>query len=321
MKKWFSVFLAAIMTLMMFSACASDSPSLSPSSTDDSALDIESGLESETDSEKSNEPESEEETAQNEFPDSIKNVHDKIVAVSEKDYPDLEIGELGADSVGNLAFTVEDTSDESQTDTERTLNISFGSVEYNPEDSSFSIVFDMKKQNKTLKKWIALWMQACDKTLSYEDAQSKMQDFVNTYSSDAFSDVVECGDYLLLLSPGDNYSFAQSLTAAYKPCLWNSIDESEYAPADYSTYKASDVNSGTKVVLKGIVKELTIDEPKNVAPFARLAVQDDSGNEYIAVYDYVYTPITFSVGGQLTIYGDIGNSDGKSVIFVDKIIN
>lgn len=317
MKKW----LAAIMTLMMLTACASDSLSSSPNSTDDSVLNIESSLDSETDSEESDEQESEEETLQNEFPDSVKNVYDKIVVVSEKDYPDLEIGELATDSVGNLAFTVVDNSDESQTDTERTLNISFGSVKYNPEDSSFSIVFDMKKQNKALKKWIALWMQVCDKTLSYEDAQSKMQDFVNTYSSDTFSDVVECGDYLLLLSPGDNYSFGQSLTAAYKPCLWSSVDESEYAPVDYSAYKASDVNSGTKVVLKGTVKDLIIDEPKNVAPFVRLTVQDESGNEYTAVYNYVYTPITFSAGTQLTIYGDTGNSNGESVIFVDKIIN
>lgn len=321
MKKWVCSFLAAIVTLMMFSACASDRTISNSSSTDNSISNIESILESETESEESSEPESKDEDNQEGVPDCVKDIYDKVTAISSENYPDLEIGDFQKSTTGRLLFTVEDTSDESQTRTERTLKITFGSIQNNSEDSSYSVIFDMKKQNQVLKKWIALWMQTCDETLSYEDAQSKMQDFVNTYSSDAFSDVVECGEYLLLLSPGDNGSFGQTLTATYKPCLWDSINESEYTPVDYATYKASDANSGTKVVLKGTVKEVTIEKPKEVGAFARLTVQDDSGNQYTAVYSYTYSPTTFSAGTQLTIYGTIGNSDGESVIFVDKIIN
>ncbi len=321
MKKWLCGFLAAMMALMVFSACASNPPSSTSSNTNDNISSMESSSESEEESEESSEPESKDEDNQEGVPNCVKDIYDKVTAISSENYPDLEIGDFQKSTTGRLLFTVEDTSDESQTRTERTLKITFGSVQNNPEDSSYSIVFDMKKQNELMKKWIALWMQTCDETLSYEDAQSKMQDFVNTYSSDAFSDVVECGEYLLLLSPGDNGSFGQTLTATYKPCLWDSINESEYTPVDYATYKASDVNSDTKVVLKGTVKEFTIEKPKEVGAFARLTVQDDSGNQYTNVYSYTYTPITFSTGTQLTIYGTIGNSNNESVIFVEKITN
>ena len=321
MKKWLCGFLAAMMTLMVFSACTSDVPSSTPSNTDDNSSDMESSLESEADPEENSELESEDENNQQEIPDCVKNVYDKVTAVSSENYPDLEIGDFETSTTGQLLFTVEDTSDESQTRTERTLKITFGSVQNNPEDSSYSVIFDMKKQNQVLKKWIALWMQTCDEALSYEDAQSKMQDFVNTYSSDAFSDVVECGEYLLLLSPGDNGSFGQTLTSTYKPCLWDSIDESEYVPVDYSTYKANDVNSGTKVVLKGTVKEVTIENPDDIAPSVVLTVQDDSDNQYTTVYSYTYTPITFSTGTKLVIYGAVGGNDERPLILVNKIVN
>lgn len=293
-----------------------DEESSNSSSSSSSVSDHTSKIESEPGSEPL---ESEDTSTSNSDSESVKDVYNKIKSVS-SNYSDLKIGNLEESSSGRLVFTVEDTSDTSKSKSERILNVSFGSFKYNPKDSSYSIIFDVKKQQTVLKKWIALWMQACDDSLTYDEAQSKMQDFVNTYSSDAFSDVVECGDYLLLLSPGDNGSFGQSFTVTYKPCMWEVIDESEYVPVDFSMYQASEMNSGTQVILKGVVNDFVVDAPKTVAPFARLTVEDDDGNEYEAVYAYDYVPVTFSVDAEVTVYGTIGTSDGEAVIFVDKII-
>ena len=276
----------------------------------------ESESKSEIESEKT---ESKTEPVSNDIPSSVKNIYNKIVSIS-SNYPDLKIGNLEINSFDDPAFTVEDTSDTSKTKSQRTLNVSFGSSTHNPEDSSCSVLFDIKKQQTVLKKWIALWMEACDETLTHNDAQSKMQDFANTYSSDAFSDVMECGDYLLLLSPGNNGSFGQIFTATYKPCLWESIDESEYTQADFATYQASDMNSGMQVILKGTVKDFVTDEPKDIAPFARLTVEDVDGNQYEAVYSYMYAPISFDPDTEVTVYGTIGTSNDDPVIFVDKIV-
>lgn len=291
---------------------------------DDDSGNINSSISSTNESESKSEIESEKtesktEPVSNDIPSSVKNIYNKIVSIS-SNYPDLKIGNLEINSFDDPAFTVEDTSDTSKTKSQRTLNVSFGSSTHNPEDSSCSVLFDIKKQQTVLKKWIALWMEACDETLTHNDAQSKMQDFANTYSSDAFSDVMECGNYLLLLSPGNNGSFGQMFTATYKPCLWESIDESEYTPADFSTYQASDMNSGTQVILKGTVKDFVTDEPKDVAPFARLTVEDVDGNQYEAVYSYMYAPVSFAPDTEVTVYGTIGTSNDDPVIFVDKIV-
>lgn len=258
------------------------------------------------------------EVTDDEFSASIKSVYDKIVRIPSQNFPDIEIGVLQTDSFGNPEFSIENISEE---DSEDAITVSFNSSKFDSSDTSISVLFDIDEQKQLIKDCISLLIQAFEPDLSSKEVKAKLQDFVNTYSSDNFSSPMECGDYIFLLSPGDNGSFGQKFYAAYKPCLWDTIDESEYSAVDFASYKASEMNSGSKVLLQGSVKEFSIDKPKTVAPFARLTMQGSDGHEYLVVYDYEFTPVTFSVDSTVTIYGTIGTSNDDAVIFADKITN
>lgn len=320
MKKRICWLLAAMLSLGILAGCAGNTVTPPESETPSASQPEEESEKPESKEPESKEPEeTSEEPEEEDLPPAVQQVYEKIVAVAEKEYPDMQIQGFTRDSFDNPVLVVEDQSDESLKERERTLEIKFGASSFQEEDSSNYVFFDVETQTSVIKNWIMLWMQACDDSLSKEQAQEKMQAFVNTYTPDAFSEVVACGDYWLMLSPGDGDSGVQTFQAVHKEYMWETIDEAAYAPAEYDTYQASTMNKGTKVVVKGTVTGYTIDDPDETLPCVWLTVQDENGNTYLADYAYEQAPVLYPVGTQVTVYASIWTHDGEPALSVKKI--
>lgn len=245
----------------------------------------------------SKEPASSEETQ--DFPECVVAIQEKLSAVALENNSELGINKVQVQSLGGYEIPV------TLSDGENDLSLWFQAVEYDEQDDSFHIGFEIDKNSQDIKEIIALIFQALDPSLDQQTANEKMQSFVNTFSSKKFSDIVECGDYLLLLVPGDGF-MGENFRVQNKAFIWEDIDESQYAPVDYATYQAGEMNAGTEVYVEGTVQGFYTDDPTLISCFAHITVAGTDGNLYEVNYPYEYSPVSFNTGDRVKIFGTIG---------------
>jgi len=137
--------------------------------------------------------------------------------------------------------------------------------------------------------------------LNYAEAQDQMQKLIQSYPIDDYSDILDSGDYKILLTPYDGISV--DLEVKYKDEIFKKIDKNQYSDINYGMYQTPDQNAGALVSLTGTVLEHQ--RKKNVVLFDGLRVLGEDGNEYIISYLLEYCPVIFEIGQQYTFYGQL----------------
>jgi len=120
---------------------------------------------------------------------------------------------------------------------------------------------------------------------------------------DNYSDILDSGEYKILLTPLGATGLAFNLEVIHKDEIFKKIDKNQYSDISYDLYQAPYENAGALVSLTGTVLEHQ--QKKDSALFEGLRVLGEDGNEYIVSYLLEYCPVMFEIGKQYTFYGQL----------------
>ena len=145
--------------------------------------------------------------------------------------------------------------------------------------------------------------------LNYAEAQDQMQKLIQSYPIDDYSDILDSGDYKVLLTPDNGTGI--KLEIRHKDEIFRKIDKDQCSDISYDMFQNPDKNAGTLVSLTGTVLEH--DREKNIILRDRLRVLGEDGNEYIIAYFLDSCPVIFEIGRQYTFYGKLINPETWNV--------
>ena len=186
----------------------------------------------------------------------------------------------------------------------------------NSEDLSPDMSFSLPDDSSLVRNFItALIVAYSEKDM--KTAQAQTQELVNTIKVGEYSKIIECGNYLVFIEYPDN-SHSPRLFMQDRNSIWEDIDKSQYQPVSYSAYQSPAMNTGAKVVLFGKILSFEREAPE-VASFANIGLMGEDGNQYKLVYSFTYSPVMFSPGENITVYGSLSELEGNPCIRVDRI--
>jgi len=145
--------------------------------------------------------------------------------------------------------------------------------------------------------------------LNYSEAREQMQKLFQSYPVDDYSDILDSGDYKVLLTPDNGTGI--KLEIRHKDEIFRKIDKDQCSDISYDMFQNPDKNAGTLVSLTGTVLEH--DREKNIILRDRLRVLGEDGNEYIIAYFLDSCPVIFEIGRQYTFYGKLINPETWNV--------
>lgn len=229
------------------------------------------------------------------IPDHIQSIFEKYKQVTAENGFGFRIISGNVLKIGDASYEFEFKSDSSIA-----LGVSFN-IFNDQAAKSYSVIFSTR-YNDLAKEFITATFMVTGNS-DFQTAKDTMQNMVNSYREGAYSDTVESGDYLIFLAPlmGDYI-----LEVKHMDEIIPEINKSEYAPVDYETALAGEMNDGMKVILKGEVLENTFEDTLHLGEkqnFTKVKASDD--NVYIFYYDYSWMPVQFVVGQTYIFYGKI----------------
>jgi len=138
---------------------------------------------------------------------------------------------------------------------------------------------------------------------NYAEAKDQMQKLIQSYPVDNYSDILDSGEYKILLTPLGATGLAFNLEVIQKDEIFKKIDKNQYSDISYDLYQAPYENAGMLVSLTGTVLEHQ--QKKDLSLIEVLRVLGEDGNEYIVSYLLKYYPVMFEIGKQYTFYGQL----------------
>ncbi len=184
------------------------------------------------------------------------------------------------------------------------------------EDLSPDMSFSLPDDSSLVRNFITALIVAFNEK-DMKTAQAQTQELVNTVKVGEYSEIIECGNYLVFIEYPDN-SHSPRLFMQDRNSIWEDIDKSQYQPVSYSAYQSPAMNTGTKVALFGKILSFEREAP-GVASFANIGLMGEDGNQYKLVYSFTYSPIMFNPGENITVYGSLSELEGNPCIRVDRI--
>lgn len=166
-----------------------------------------------------------------------------------------------------------------------------------------------------LKDFIASTCMVADNDISLDDAKEYTKEIVNSYSKDAFSKVVTCGDYSIFMTPEGTRT--SNICAININSIFPVVDKNIYSELDYQSYLAPEMNQGTRYFVNGKVTETYFGdglEKEN----CYLKVTGENGEDILLTYDFMFNPKEFKVGDNYVFYGFLSSGfDGNPFIMLE----
>ncbi|MBO1679375.1 hypothetical protein [Bittarella massiliensis (ex Durand et al. 2017)] len=181
----------------------------------------------------------------------------------------------------------------------------------------YDLYFDPQRQASGLRDLLTATFLIWDESLDEAGAREKVKELIDSYSTDKYSKIVECGEMRVVICPN-------SLTFrvwVYKASRYgfSEVNEEEYEPITPELYDI-ELNAGTKVVAEGEISWIHLPRARDVAGLATVRFVDDTGKEYRTEYAYDFHGfIEFEVGQRIRVYGDTGKTLFGKRIYADRI--
>ena len=142
--------------------------------------------------------------------------------------------------------------------------------------------------------------------IELSEAKQKTQDFINSYKSDEYSDIIKIGEYVVFIQP----AFSGATTTVFfehkdSGNLVREINKEEYKPVDYATAQAAMMNVGEKFYFKGTVE--SEDKSNQIYSFI---VSSDDGHKYSISCAYGWD---VGIGNTYEIYASLTSVGTKEV--------
>ena len=149
--------------------------------------------------------------------------------------------------------------------------------------------------------FITSLIQISDASINFDSAKEKAQKLYNSCptedSETRYSDILECGEYILSLSRDGSYKGLEPSFHYVKNSLMFNIPESEKSKY-YERYE----NEADKYYkFKGTIQDVVFSKWGKHSSFS---VVSESDEKCIFIYDYSETPIQFKEGQTYTFYGE-----------------
>lgn len=177
-------------------------------------------------------------------------------------------------------------------------------------EKSFYMNFDIHSDNQMVKDFICASLYATSPQKGNEDIIPAMQELVNSYNGDSFSQVLDNGDCVLFIEPADKPLGITTLYLRYKDEYH--LGNRSYSAEDYSELvfenALSEMNKGDLIYFSGTVIESGYEDIygkgwKNYFIKSEL----ENGQNVYAVYTFQYSPVQFEVGKNYQFYGNIAD--------------
>lgn len=204
------------------------------------------------------------------------------------------------------------------------LNEQDGNLNYNDsvhfidsktyENPSYYTIVEVSGK-QYLKDFITSTCMVADNNISLDDAKEYTKEIVNSYSKDAFSKVVICGDYSIFMTPEGTRT--SNICAININSIFPVVDKNIYSEFDYQSYSAPEMNQGTRYFVNGKVTETYFGdglEKEN----CYLKVTGENGEDILLTYDFMFNPKEFKVGDNYVFYGFLSSGfDGNPFIMLE----
>ena len=240
-------------------------------------------------------------------PDYVVNIYSQFLKISEEN---------------SMGFSITSTPQKEINDGGYIFPINLGKRNFDHEvrffrsDKTFKLQYSTRQADTScIRDYITATFMATNSEMSIEDATSKMQELINSYSGQDFSQVIENGEYLIFIEPFS--SDTNIIFAFHRDEIFDEINPDEYSPVDYASYSSPALNKGTYVYVEGTVTACSrVNAGYSITRNDFITIQATDGNEYRVSYSFKSHPVTFAVGEHHIFYGNIGTwfEDGEPLI-------
>ncbi|MBU5418877.1 hypothetical protein KQI11_01895 [Acetanaerobacterium sp. MSJ-12] len=181
----------------------------------------------------------------------------------------------------------------------------------------YDLYFIPPNQASGLRELLTATFLIWDENLDEAGAREKVKELIDSYSTDKYSKIVECGEMRVVICPGGSTSHVW----IYKASRYGfpEVNKEEYEPITPELYEI-ELNSGTKVVAEGEISWVHLPSARSIDGLAMVRFVDDTGQKYQTEYGYDFHGfIEFEVGQRIRVYGNTGRSILGNRIYAARI--